>query len=374
MTPAAPRPLSSRAKHVLDLACAIQQIPAPTFHERARAEFVRQRLVAMGLGDVEVDEIGNVFARRPGGSARSVLVTAHTDTVFPLDTPLTLRRAEGRLSGPGIGDNSLGVAGLLALSEALGPEPLPGDVWLAANTAEEGLGNLAGMRRVIERLGAQVKATVVIEGMSLGRVYHRAIAVRRFRISARTEGGHSWTHFGRPSAIHALIQLGAQITQLPVPAEPKTTFNIGMIGGGTSINTIAREASLELDLRSADPAALDTLAGQVHRLVDAQSTPEAHLEAAVIGERPSGAIPREHPLVEWAARCLIDAGLTPSFDAGSTDANLPLSLGLPCVCLGLTRGGNAHRPDEYIETAPLDAGLMALANTVRGLFDLAIPG
>ena len=362
------RSVERTVERLLDLACAIQQIPAPTFHERARAEFIRDQFAALGLSDVEIDDLGNVYGRRPGGAARPVLVTAHTDTVFPTDTPLTLAHTLDRITGPGIGDNSLGVAGLCALVWALEGEALPGDLLLAANVGEEGLGDLRGMRRVVERFGAQARATVVLEGMALGHVYHAGIGVRRYRFTARAEGGHSWLHFGRPSAIHALVRLGARITDLVVPSSPKTTFNIGALAGGTSINTIAREASLDLDLRSEDPASLAALAARVEELAASFNGGGVQMETQVIGDRPSGGIPRDHPLVQHAARALQEAGLPYSFESGSTDANLLLSRGLPCVGLGLAYGGNAHRPDEYIETRGIDKGLQSLVNVVRGAF------
>jgi tripeptide aminopeptidase len=358
---------------LLDLACAIQQIPAPTFAEAARAAFVRDQFQAHGLADVELDDLGNVFARRPGqGQAAPVLLTAHTDTVFPAGTPLTLVRQPDRIAGPSIGDNSLGVAGLLGVVWALAGEALPGDLYLAANVGEEGLGDLRGMRRVIERLGSLVQATVVLEGMALGHIYHSAIGVRRLRVSALAEGGHSWLHFGRPSAIHALMRLGAQIADLSVPVAPRTTYNIGTLTGGTSINTIAREASFDLDLRSESPAALAALVARVEALVAAANTPEVVVTAAVIGDRPGGSIPREHPLVQAAARAMEAAGVTGySFETGSTDANVPLSRGLACVCVGLTRGGHSHRPDEYIDTRDVERGLDAVTRVVRGAFATA---
>jgi tripeptide aminopeptidase len=358
-------------QQLLDLACQIQQIPAPTFAEAARAAFVRERFEQAGLCDVEVDDIGNAYARRPGRNpgARPVLVTAHTDTVFPADTPLTLVRTPDRISGPGIGDNSLGVAGLFGLLWRLGDEPLPGDLLLVANVGEEGLGDLRGMRRVIDRFGDRIRAAIVLEGMALGHIYHSAIGVRRYRITARTPGGHSWLHFGRPSAIHALVQLGARVTHMALPAAPKTTYNIGTISGGTSINTIAREAAFDLDLRSEAPEILAGLAGQVERLVSEANAADVEVAAQVIGDRPAGGIAREHPLVQLAARSLEACGLhNYTFETGSTDANVPLSRGLPCVVLGLTRGGNSHRPDEYIETRDVERGLESIVRAVRGAY------
>jgi tripeptide aminopeptidase len=354
--------------HLLDLACAIQQIPAPTFHERARAEFVRDQFLSLNLSEVEIDDLGNVYGRRPGGGAAPLLVTAHTDTVFPAEMPLTLTRTPNRITGPGIGDNSLAVAALGGLAWTIENHSLPGDLYLVANVGEEGLGNLCGMRRVIDRLGQKVQATLVLEGMALGHIYHAAVGVRRYRFTARAEGGHSWLHFGQPSAIHALVRLGAQLTELNVPASPKTTFNIGAISGGTSINTIAREAALDLDLRSESPAILQELAARVEALANDFATDGIQIEKELIGDRPAGSIPREHPLVQLAARSLRQLGLPVSFDIGSTDANLPLSRGLPCICVGLTRGGNAHRPDEYIETQEVEKGFQSLVTIIRGAF------
>lgn len=363
--------MTALSDRVLELACAVQQIPAPTFHEQQRAGFVQQQFQALGLHDVETDDLGNVFARRPGqGSATPVLVTAHTDTVFPAHTPLALTRDAGRIHGPGIGDNSLGVAGLFAVAWMLADSSVPGDIWLAANVGEEGLGDLRGMRRVVERLGDRVKATIVLEGMALGHIYHSGIGVRRYRFTASAEGGHSWLNFGRTSAIHTLLRFGADLAQLTVPAQPKTTFNIGTVTGGTSINTIAREASLDLDLRSEAPAALAALDEQVQTMWRAHQRATvaagAQLTVQRIGDRPSGQLPRDHALVQVAVQALEAAGLTPVFDTGSTDANIPLSQQRACICIGLTHGSNAHRPDEYIETGPLAQGLQALRATVLG--------
>ncbi|MBI3240960.1 MAG: M20/M25/M40 family metallo-hydrolase [Chloroflexi bacterium] len=361
------------AGQTLDRAIAIQQIPAPTFAEARRAEYVACEFKALGLSDVEVDDLGNVFARRPGrGGRHPVLVTAHTDTVFPADTDLTIQRQSDRIVGPGLGDNSLGVAGLFGLIETLNAAAVetPADVWLAANVGEEGLGDLRGMRRVMERFGPSVAATIIIEGMAFGHIYHEAIGVHRFRITARAEGGHSYTHFGRPSAVHGLVRLASRLADLPLPAQPKTTLNIGQISGGTSVNTIARQASLELDLRSEDPKMLAGLVSQVEKLIQAANAPGLILETVITSQRPAGAIPRSHPLVQLAVKALRAVETEPTFEKGSTDTNVPLSLGLPAVCIGLSRGGNAHRPDEYVEPAMLANGLKQLLFLVLGAFEL----
>ncbi|WP_322496261.1 M20/M25/M40 family metallo-hydrolase [Chloroflexus sp.] len=352
-------------RSTLATAIEIQQVPAPTFAERPRSSLVSQRMQALGLHDVEIDELGNVYGRRPGQHDRpALLVSAHLDTVFPADTDLSIRYEGDRVYGPGIGDNSAGLAGLLRLAEVYQRFHLPtaSDIWFVANVAEEGLGDLRGMRAVIDRLRTRLGAVVVIEGCDFGSLHHQAIGVRRFRIEASGPGGHSWGNFGTPSAIHVLVRLAARLTELNVPLSPRTTFNIGTISGGTSVNTIAQHASMLIDLRSVSSAALTDLVNEVYRLVEEVTLeqPEVHLQLTKVGDRPSGAIPREHPLVQAAVAAYQMVGAQISFQQSSTDANIPLSLGMPAVCVGLTDGGNAHRTDEYILPANLSRGMQAL--------------
>jgi len=325
------------------------------------------------LSDVEVDRSSNVFARRPGGNGAPVLVTAHLDTVFDDDTDLSVTREGNRIHGPGIGDNAVAVASLLGLVWALeeGGAQLPGDLWLAANVAEEGLGDLKGMRAVMDRFGSQVAATVVLEGMTFGSVIHQGIGVRRYRVSVQAPGGHSWTDFGSTSAVHTLVRLGAQLAELDVPETPKTTYNLGVLEGGTSINTIAESASLLLDLRSESGEALSTLVAQAERVVRGFASRDARVSMEQIGDRPPGAIPHDHPLVRAAEEALRRAGVNEvHYRPASTDANVPLARGLPAVCVGLTRGENAHRLSEFIEVEPLERGLEQLLRLVVLAYDL----
>lgn len=358
---------------LLDLAVEIQQIPAPTFHEAQRTAFVRARFQAEGLTGVQRDAVGNVYACLKGTrrSARPLIVSAHLDTVFPLSVTLTLQREAGRIAGPGIGDNALGVAGLFGLLWGLRARHLQpaGDLWLVANVCEEGLGDLRGMRAVVERFGGRPLAYIVLEGMALGQIYHRGLGVRRYRITVRTAGGHSWIDYGAPSAIHELTALASRLTALQPPAEPRTTLNIGVIAGGTSVNTIAAEAALELDLRSESPAVLQTLAEQVEALCAAARRPGVTVEAETIGSRPGGEIPATHPLVRLAQRVLRSLDLEPRLNIGSTDANLPLSRGFPAVTLGLTNGGGAHTVHEYIHLPPLEKGLEQLLRLVENVWE-----
>jgi tripeptide aminopeptidase len=350
---------------ILETAIAIQQVPAPTFDERRRSDLVCERMRALGLRDVEQDAIGNVYGRRPGRSQRlGLLVSAHLDTVFPIETDLRIRYEGDRIYGPGLGDNSTGVASLLHLAGLFQRHDLPnqGDLWFVANVGEEGLGDLCGIRAAVDRLRAQVASVIVLEGCDFGTIHHQAIGVRRYRIEASTPGGHSWGNFGNPSAIHTLVRLAARIADLSVPRSPRTTYNIGVIEGGTSVNTIAQQASMLLDMRSVSAQTLDELVAQVDRLVRAIAAEHTDVQISVttVGDRPSGAIPRDHPLVQAAVSAYQSVGASISFQQSSTDANIPLSQGIPAVCVGITDGGNAHRRDEFIIPENLGRGLQAL--------------
>jgi len=364
----------------LDLAVEIQQIPAPTFDEGQRAEFVRQRFQFEGLSEVSIDPVGNVFGCLPGkGSKLPLVVSAHLDTVFPQGTSLQVNRQGERISGPGIGDNSLGVAGLFGLVWELGARRvesetrasrLPGDVWLVANVGEEGLGDLRGMQAVADRFGGGVQAYLILEGMALGQIYHRGLGVQRYRITFQTMGGHSWVDYGQPSAVHELAGLINRLTAIPLPERPRTSLNVGTITGGTSVNTIAAQAELLLDLRSEEPQSLAALAAEVEALVSGTNRTGVRCEAQVVGRRPAGQIAADHPLVRLAARCLQELGIQPRLNIGSTDANVPLSRGYPAICLGLTSGAGAHTTEEYIFTSPLAKGMAQLVSVVQGVWEL----
>lgn len=357
----------TRQTEAVDLIQAIQQIPAPTFLEAGRAAFVAERMATLGLVDVRQDALHNVYGRFPGQRRRSPLViSAHLDTVFPLETDLTIRTNGRTLAGPGIGDNSTGVAGLLLLAECLIEQrfDLTHDVWFVANVGEEGLGDLRGMRAVVAHFGRSARY-VVVEGGLFGQISHQAIGVRRYRLEVIGPGGHSWGSFGVTSAIHVLGHLISAIDQLPVADSPRTTYNVGIIEGGTSINTIAQKAALLLDLRSEEPAALQKLVDDVIDLVQRtnQQRGENGIQVTMtpIGNRPAGKIARDTPLVQTAVAALHYVGCqNVTFMMGSTDANVPLSQGVTAVVLGLTESGNAHRLDEYIDATRLPDGLSQL--------------
>lgn len=352
---------------VVEHAIQIQQIPAPTFQEQKRAEFVRDLFTAEGLNDICIDDAGNVFARFPGtGSGKPLVVSAHLDTVFPMETNLRVARGSGTIHGPGLGDNSLGVAALFGLNWSLRERqiPLGGDIWFVANVCEEGLGDLRGIKAVVERFGNNVQAYLVLEGLALGHVYHRAVGVKRYRITARTSGGHSWSDYGQPSAVHELAKLVVELASFSLPTYPRTTMNVGKISGGTSVNVIASEASLDLDLRSEGQEALASLVSAVERLIQKANKTGVNMEWQVIGQRPAGEISATHPLVLLARDCLREQGLDAGLISGSTDANVPLSKGYPAIVLGITTGGSAHTVHEFINIAPIAQGMEQLVRFV----------
>lgn len=355
--------LPDLAEWVVEEAIRIQQIPAPTFHELERAKYVARQFQSFGLSDVETDDAYNTYGRLKGKmGTKGILMMAHTDTVFPADTDLTIRREGHSIYGPGLGDNSMGVAGMLGFIKALkeaGHQP-DCDIWFVANSCEEGLGDLKGAKKAYAKLQSHISAVLNLEGLAFGHIYNAGIAVHRLHITATADGGHSWLHFGRESAIHAIVELGAQICKIDIPQQPRTTFNIGMIDGGHAINAIGTKASLWLDMRSVSPDALDTLRKQVYRLVENLTVDDLRFEIEIVGDRPAGSIQPNHVLVQGALHTLGTLGINGALEVGSTDGNVPLSHGCPTVTIGITRGGNAHRLDEYVDVQQVPHGMQQL--------------
>jgi acetylornithine deacetylase/succinyl-diaminopimelate desuccinylase-like protein len=347
---------------VIELTCDLARIPAPTFAERERAEAYAGRLTALGIEDVRIDNIANVTARVPGASSAGALVLAgHLDTVFPIDTPLDIERRGDRLHGPGIGDNSLGAAAVAympAMLKRIGIEP-PLDLVLTGNVGEEGLGDLCGIRRVVDST-ADIRGVIAVEGHNLGRVTHIAVGSRRIRVQVNGPGGHSWGDFGRPNAIHVASEIITELARIPTPPAPKTTLSVGMIEGGISVNTIPPTVSFLVDMRSVDHANLIKTYERVERILR-QPRSGVTVTWDLIGDRPAGSVPFDDPMVRHALDILKDLGIAPIPDASSTDANISISRGIPSVCIGLTSGGHAHRPDEYIDIPPIAMGLAQLA-------------
>ena len=347
---------------------SICEIPAPPFKETARAAEFKRRLEALGLR-VRVDAVGNVIAERRGSTAGPTVVLAgHLDTVFPEETDVKVRDEAGRLKGPGIADNCRGLAVVLAVARAYQRANVRHDGRLVfiGNVGEEGPGNLRGVRHLFEtELKGQIDYFVAVDGAGLNFVA-RAVGSNRYRVTYKGPGGHSYGAFGIPNPIHALGRAIARISEIQVPTTPKTTFNVGVIEGGTSVNSIAFGATMEIDMRSESVDALRTLDQGVRRALqlalddenerwDGPRASRARLTMTIdtIGIRPAGAQSDSARIVQIAFQTGRALGFAPSATTSSTDANIPISLGIPAISLdGGGRDEGSHSLNEWYEDGP----------------------
>ena len=376
---AARRAIVAMEPHTIETQIAICEVPAPPFAEGARARQVQRLFTVAGLQKVRIDEIGNVIGEVPGAVVGApVIVSAHLDTVFPAGTDVHVSRKGTVLTGPGIGDDCRGLAVLVALAQVFVNRRLPTDspVVLVATVGEEGLGDLRGVRHLFQGLGAgRVRSFVSLDGGGLG-IVARGVGSLRYRVTFSGPGGHSYGNFGIANPIHALGRAAAAIAALQVPVTPRTTFNIGRIGGGTSVNAIASEAWMEVDLRSSDAAVLDDLDRRFRACVDRAVAEEnsrwagkSPVAAAIqrTGARPTGATGDDAPLLRRAILITQALGTSSAPTEGSTDANVAMSLGIPALTLGA--GGTAsgaHSPSERFDVTGAGIGaeralLVALA-------------
>jgi tripeptide aminopeptidase len=346
----------------LDTQVALCEIAAPPFGEGARAEAVRKLFLEAGLASVRVDQAGNVLGERAGERPRPrVVVSAHLDTVFPQGTNVRVTRSGYTFKGPGIVDDCRGLAVLVTTARALTAHGLKtgGPVTFVATVGEEGVGDLRGVRHLFgTELRGQVDRFISLDGAGLD-IVTRAVGSKRYRITINGPGGHSYGNFGMANPIHALGRLMARVADLQVPAEPRTTFNIGRIGGGTSVNAIPSEAWLEIDLRSSSPQALNVVDRQLKAAVDDAVGAENRrwngrrsVNAVVrpIGDRPAGHTPDDDPLVALTRAMTAAVGGGGQIAEGSTDANIPMDLGIPAVTLGAGGNGSGeHSPEETFD-------------------------
>ena len=353
---------AARLDQVCELTIDICNVPAPTDAEGERAAFVADLLRQRGY-EPELDSVSNVYARRGSKGGPALLVDAHLDTVFPAGTEINARRESGWLWGPGIGDNSLSLAAMLTTFDILDALEIETDVDLVAvaTVGEEGLGNLKGARAAVDRYQkpGELAGHLVIDG-HVGRVVHVAVGSNRWLATVNGPGGHSFGAFGTPSAIHGLGRIIAAIADIKAPANPKTTFNVGTITGGTSVNTIAASASALIDMRSTDAGELEKLSSRVRQII--QTRPGKGLESVieVVGERPAGGMPQSAPMARLAADAIRWVGLTPEYQASSTNMNIPVSQGVPTICVGISRGERTHTIHEHVPVAPIPDGLAQL--------------
>jgi acetylornithine deacetylase/succinyl-diaminopimelate desuccinylase-like protein len=341
----------------------ICEIAAPPFKESVRATAYADAFRAAGLTNVRIDAEGNVLGERRGRAARPHLVfSAHLDTVFPETTNVTVTREGAVLKGPGIGDDCRGLAVLLAVIRALDRAKVvtPGTITFVGTVGEEGLGDLRGVKALFnDTLKGQIDRFVSVDGTGLG-ISHIGVGSHRYRVTVKGPGGHSYGAFGVANPVHALGRAIAAIADLQVPAEPKTTFNVGRVGGGTSVNAIAFEAWMEVDMRSVDPAALQALDASFHKAVDGAVAAENRrwndngrvtVEKQLVGNRPAGRTDANSPIVQAALSVSRALGLMSRLDEGSTDSNIAMSLGIPAITIdGGGRGAGAHALEETFDT------------------------
>jgi len=370
------------------------RVAAPPFGESVRGAWLAGRFHELGLIDVQVDEVGNVFGVRPGYGSRFVSLSAHIDTVFPVATPLNIRQQGSRLYGPGVSDNGAGIAAMLAVASVLGSTRIPHALPFVfiGNVGEEGEGDLRGMRHVFAtpRWRDAIAYSVVVDGAGTDTVVAEALGSRRFEMIVRGPGGHSWSDFGAPNPIIALSRAIEAFSQTPVPASPKTTFNIGVIRGGTSVNSIPESASMRVDLRSTSTAEIDRLERALRTALDqavaaenraaakhgarkplvvrSEVHSEVQSEVVEIGSRPAGELAPDARLLKVIRAVDAHLGNTAQVQRASTDANIPLSLGREAIAIGGGgSGGGAHTLQEWFDCNGRDLGLRRILLTMLTL-------
>ncbi len=355
--------LAANDEGVLRTQIALSEIPAPTGAEGARGASVAQRFSALGLRDLRTDSVGNVVGLRPGDDALApVMVCAHLDTIFPQGTRVEVARDGAQLSGPGIVDNSRGLAVMLALAEVIDGRRLRTrrPIVFAATVGEEGAGDLRGIKHLFTLLDEPPAACIALDGAGDDRIVTRALGSRRFRVTFRGVGGHSWSSYGVPNPVHAAGAAAAKLASLPLPRTPRTTLSVCRIGGGLSVNAIPDEAWIEIDLRSSSPDVLARCCLEIEQAVRAAVREENQRRAigsppltsmiTIIGNRPCGEMDERHALVQSAVSATRAIGRDAELVTASTDANVPISLGIPAIAIGAGgRGGGVHTPTEWYD-------------------------
>jgi tripeptide aminopeptidase len=364
----------------------VARIAAPPFGEGNRAAWLADRFREIGLNDVETDKVGNVFAVHPGYGNRYVALSAHIDTVFPAGTPLNVRQQGSRLYGPGVSDNGAGIAAMLAVAEALQTTRIPHALPFVfiGNVGEEGEGDLRGMRHVFAtpRWKNSIAYSIVVDGAGSDTVVAEALGSRRFEVIVRGPGGHSWSDFGAPNPIIVLSRTIDVFSLTPVPGSPKTTFNVGVIRGGTSVNSIPESASMRVDLRSTSMAEIDRLEralrtalaravateNQAAASQTARKPQAVQSEVVEIGNRPAGELTPDARVLKVIRAVDAHLGNPAQVQRASTDANIPLSLGREAIAIGGGgSGGGAHTLQEWFDCNGRDLGLKRILLTMLAL-------
>ena len=354
----------------LSLLKTLAAIPAPSHSEEKRAEFIRNWLVSAGAGNVTIDEAKNVIVPFScDENSPYLLCMAHTDVVFPDTEPLPVREENGRLYAPGVGDDTANVVAMMLCIKFLLTHPGICDrpILFVFDSCEEGLGNLKGVRRIMEDYSGRI-AEMVSFDLQSHSIITRAVGSERWEVSVSTTGGHSYSNFGNPNAIAHLSKLILALYQQPLPRKPnsKTTFNVGTVVGGTSVNTIAQNAVMTYEYRSDDLECLTYMRQQFHVLLEEMQEESVVFSAKSIGNRPCGSkiCSKSHEnLIKRCADAISSVyPVEPALCSGSTDANIPLSQRIPAATFGLYRGAGAHTRQEYVETDSLTPGLKIALN------------
>ncbi len=375
----------SHARQLEDLQLQVTSIAAPPWGEAPRSEWLKTRFSELALAEVHQDEIGNVFGIRPGSDPKApyIALSAHLDTVFPAGTDISVRRDGGdKLYGPGVSDNSSGIVALLAIAAAMHAAVIPNraPILFIGDVGEEGEGDLRGMRHIFQqpKWSANIASLVVLDGAGTDTIITEGLGSRRYEVTIRGHGGHSWSDFGVANPIVGLARVIDRFTRTSVPATPKTTYNIGIISGGTSVNSIPESATMRVDTRSASVEELDKLERALHEAVD-QVIPELTgrkrqelltAEVRVIGNRPAADLPADSQLLKTIRAVDAQLNNTARIQRASTDANVPLSLGRAAIAIGAGgTGGGAHTIHEWYDPAGRDLGLKRIL-----LLTLALAG
>jgi len=363
----------------------LTEIPAPPFQEAQRATAIKALFASSGL-EVQIDKAGNVIGELRGANEKEIVVlAAHLDTVFPASTEVKVRREGDRLLGPGISDNGTGLAALVAIARGCHEAHLKPrrTIFFVADVGEEGEGNLRGMRALVDAYKTKLKSVIVLDGSGTDHVTTKALASRRLEASITGPGGHSWSDFGMPNPINALVRASVRFINTKVPAAPRTTFNIGQIEGGTSVNSIPYEAKLKVDIRSESEDELTKLesalreciaAGVRDEMESARDRSKGKLEwkVALLGTRPGGDLPPTSPLLAALRAADEYVGNQSRIERSSTDANVPLSHGIDAISIGAGgSGGGAHSLQEWYEPAGRELGLKRALLTLLGVSGLA---
>ena len=362
---------SSQARFTAEL-IRVCEIPAPPFKERERGHYIAARFAELGMADAHIDSAGNVIGFYRGESEEPLLaLSAHIDTVFPEGTDVRVRRVGSRLCAPGIADDAAGLAALIGLIQILNSAEirLRGSIAFVATVGEEGEGDLRGARHLFSegRLAGRVSAFVSFDGTTVEFITHQALGSRRYRVTFKGPGGHSWGDFGVVNPVHALGRVVERLADYRAPQEPRTTYNIGRVEGGESVNVIPRSASMDVDLRSVSDLELSRLEEFLLASVDRATRDEnaargasgnkLQAELTMIGNRPSGETPRESPLVRMAIEASRAMGVTPILNRASTDSNIPISLGIPAITIGAGGvSGDSHRLSEWYDPVGREIG------------------